>query len=220
MKNLLAVLLLAILTCPVMAQTEPFKGGPGGGQAAVTSSPIPLPVELVALSGARKADNQVQLRWTTASERDNAGFEVWRMEAADSWYKIGFVRGKGTSYAANQYSFLDTAPLSATAYYRLKQLDNDGKSTFSKIIAVIGAPQQTQATAWPIPAQSVVTVKAANPEAPALLKLYSAERHLHVQRSFENSMQLDLSQLSDGVYLLHVVQANQNPTVIKLIKAE
>jgi len=101
-----------------------------------------LPVELVAFT-ARNTAEGVQLAWRTASEQNNAGFEVQRRsEKASEWQVLGFVRGAGTTTEAQSYSFLDNSAV-GKVQYRLKQIDFDGQFEYSNIIEVdAGAPKQ------------------------------------------------------------------------------
>jgi hypothetical protein len=101
-----------------------------------------LPVELVAFT-ARNTAEGVQLAWRTASEQNNAGFEVQRRsEKASEWQVLGFVRGAGTTAEAQSYTFLDKSA-SGKVQYRLKQIDFDGQFEYSNIIEVdAGAPKQ------------------------------------------------------------------------------
>ncbi len=93
-----------------------------------------LPVELTHF-GFRKVDVGIELRWTTASELNNAGFEVERKSEGATWNTLGFVRGNGTTTEAQSYSFLDRTA-SGKVQYRLKQLDFDGQFEYSPIIEV------------------------------------------------------------------------------------
>lgn len=104
----------------------------------------PVPVELSSLS-ANAAGNLVVLRWITASEINNVGFEVQRKslnqipsleEDIVDWGKIGFVNGIGTSTHTKEYSFVDAVPKYGKYSYRLKQLDLNGDESFSKEVNV------------------------------------------------------------------------------------
>ncbi|NUN68482.1 MAG: T9SS type A sorting domain-containing protein, partial [Bacteroidetes bacterium] len=79
----------------------------------------------------------VKLSWTTASEQNNLGFEVQRSVAGGSFNKIAFVDGHGTTNAPQSYSYVD-ASAAAKASYRLKQIDRDGKFTYSQTVEVNG----------------------------------------------------------------------------------
>jgi len=99
----------------------------------------PLPVELVSFEGFYTEDG-VLLRWETATEVNNYGFEVQKSEDRiqnSEWTNIGFVLGHGTTNSPKQYSFTDTElPDANEVSYRLKQIDNDGTFAYSKTITV------------------------------------------------------------------------------------
>ncbi len=95
-----------------------------------------LPVELTAFEGMFK-NGEVHLSWRTASELNNAGFEVERSLDRENFAQIGFVRGAGTTSEAQSYSFVDRGSFNAEkVYYRLKQVDFDGRFEYSPIIEV------------------------------------------------------------------------------------
>jgi photosystem II stability/assembly factor-like uncharacterized protein len=92
----------------------------------------PLPVELVSFTAASQGD-KVLLKWKTASEINNYGFDVERSNDGNEFVKVGFVQGSGNSNSPKQYQFTDTY-VNGFLKYRLKQIDNDGSSTYSDII--------------------------------------------------------------------------------------
>jgi hypothetical protein len=102
------------------------------------------PVELSAFT-AEPTGSGVELKWTTASEKNNYGFEVERRLGRGEtetgrlgdWEKIGFVPGHGTTTATQHYRFSDkdVAGHSSLAY-RLKQVDTDGKFEYSATVTV------------------------------------------------------------------------------------
>lgn len=103
---------------------------------------VTIPVELVSLK-ADVINNTVRLSWITASELNNLGFEIERASTShlQGWMKIGFVDGNGTTTSTHSYSFTDANVSNGTYYYRLRQIDLDGSSTYSQIINVeIGVP--------------------------------------------------------------------------------
>ncbi|MFZ4620327.1 MAG: T9SS type A sorting domain-containing protein [Bacteroidota bacterium] len=95
------------------------------------NSSNPLPVELVAFTAAT-LKNTVELRWSTATEVNNAGFDVEKM-VNGSWSKLGFVEGNGNSNVQHSYSFVDAAARGRESY-RLKQMDRDGRFTYSSVV--------------------------------------------------------------------------------------
>jgi serine protease AprX len=96
---------------------------------------FPTPVELQSFS-AIVMNGKVNLEWTTATEKNNRGFEIEK-KSADSDYKtIGFVHGSGTVATPNHYSFIDRNSTGGFFTYRLKQIDFNGEFTYSNEVAV------------------------------------------------------------------------------------
>jgi hypothetical protein len=94
-----------------------------------------VPVELFSFIGETNGE-QVVLRWSTASETNNYGFDIFRSKENQSWEKIGFIPGHGTSTELNNYSYEEkTKP--GEYYYKLKQIDTDNSFHFSNSIRVI-----------------------------------------------------------------------------------
>lgn len=108
------------------------EGFSGFSEFSLSSeSDNPLPVELTAFTGNATASG-VRLTWQTASERNNAGFEVRRSENDDEFVTIASyqfspeLRGKGTSSSTTNYAFLDATVEAGKRYtYRLRSVDVD-----------------------------------------------------------------------------------------------
>lgn len=109
----------------------------------VFGSESAFPVELSSFS-AVKSDNKVVLNWVTATELNNNCFEIERKISENNWEKIGTVAGFGNSNSTKEYNFTDNQiSLSGKYVYRLKQIDNDGKFTYSNVIEVlVEAPKE------------------------------------------------------------------------------
>ena len=132
-----------------------------------TSWNSPLPVELTSLTASEMA-NGVNLKWNTATEINNYGFEVQRKNgSSDVWNKITFVKGNGNSNSPKAYSFIDKNVNSGKYYYRLKQIDFDGKSSFSKVVEInISTPEAYKLNQnYPNPFNPVTTIKYEIPKA-------------------------------------------------------
>jgi len=118
----------------------------------------PLPVTLTSF-GAAPQGLGVAVNWATASEQRNAGFEVQRSADGTSFTTLATVAGVGTTQNAHTYSYFDAAPLRATAYYRLKQLDTDGAFAYSPVVAVQATATSTAALSiYPNPTTDRATV--------------------------------------------------------------
>lgn len=94
----------------------------------------PLPVELTEFSITRNG-NRVHLQWQTASELNNAGFEIQQKPAdVEDFEAIAFVNGAGTTNEPQTYTFSTEALLSGSYIFRLKQVDFDGTFAYSDAI--------------------------------------------------------------------------------------
>ncbi|GBD88474.1 hypothetical protein BMS3Abin03_02410 [bacterium BMS3Abin03] len=95
-----------------------------------------VPVELMYFKG-EALDHQIKLSWSTATEKNNYGFEVHRLNNNNNtWQKIGFIPGQGTTAEQHKYSFVDETIKPGIYHYRLKQVDYNGIYEYSKIIGV------------------------------------------------------------------------------------
>jgi hypothetical protein len=109
----------------------------------VKSSPMPLPVELTAFTGTVDANNLATLRWTTASERNSAYFALERSTNGTTFIEADRVAAATTSIQTLAYQWPDPQRLLRTTYYRLRQVDNDGKVYYSRVVML--APVQSVA---------------------------------------------------------------------------
>ena len=109
-----------------------------GAGCTVGGSEIPVPVELTSFTAALN-NKAVVLNWNTATEVNNYGFEVQKLvdgSKKTEWNTIGFVRGNGNSNSPKSYSFIDDKINAGKYSYRLKQIDNDGRFEYSKVVEV------------------------------------------------------------------------------------
>ncbi len=120
---------------------------------------VPLPVELTDIV-ADVANNDIIVKWTTATEIDNEGFEVMRSASLDKDFeKIGWVAGKGNSSVPVSYLFTDDGVLPGiTYYYRLKQMDFDGHFEYSDIVNAKVDSKEISMNLSPNPTSSLLNV--------------------------------------------------------------
>ncbi len=104
-----------------------------------------LPVELTSFTAAQ-VNNQVNLKWNTATEINNRGFEIERRTDKAKWGVVGFESGNGTTTESKSYAYSDDISnvKSSKIYYRLKQIDLDGTFSYSSEIevSVVNIPEQ------------------------------------------------------------------------------
>lgn len=99
--------------------------------------PANIPVELSSFNAIVSKQN-INLSWTTTTEKNNFGFEIERTKSSQNndWQKIGFVEGIGTTTEKQNYSYTDKNLPEGKYFYRLKQIDYDGKFEYSNIVEV------------------------------------------------------------------------------------
>jgi hypothetical protein len=137
---------------------------------AQTSPVGSLPIELLSFEAERADRQTVDLRWETAVEINNQGFEIERLlEGQTDFVTVGHIAGKGNAVANNNaYYHIDPNSFTGMSYYRLKQIDNDGSSSYSPIRAVAGltAPSGEGMTVFPNPSNGALNVQILDPIAP------------------------------------------------------
>jgi autotransporter-associated beta strand protein len=124
----------------------------------VSQAGLPLSVELQNISVQAKGNTSL-VSWQTASEKDNAVFQIERAANATDFSPIGEVKGAGNSAAAKNYTFTDVAPLSGVNYYRLKAVDYNGAATLSKVVSVnFSGKNDGKIAVYPNPTHDVLRV--------------------------------------------------------------
>lgn len=123
-----------------------------GGPLEMAINNIPaviiLPIELIDFY-AKPYDNYIALNWQTALELNNHYMAVERSSDGRTFAEIGRVGGAGTVYEMQTYTFADERPMHGINYYRLRQVDYDGTSTYHKVIAVPFGKQRESANIYP-----------------------------------------------------------------------
>jgi hypothetical protein len=175
-------------------------GGPGSA----------LPVQLVEFKAVlQKSD--VKLDWSTASEKNNDHFVVERSHDGKTFSEIGKVKGKGTVSTKQMYTFTDFAATESRAdvlYYRIKQVDTNGKKSYSKIRSVAINPESIYAVKlFPNPAQDYLTV-----EVPGLTQLQVADSRgaMVLQQTVSASTVINTSRWAKGIYVFHFFDGKQS----------
>jgi hypothetical protein len=131
------------------------------------SVPSLLPVSWVSFSGEMRGSKNI-LKWTTANEQNSKGFEIQRSADGGKFTTIGFVSSQannGNSTKDLSYSYEDGAPIQGNNYYRLSQVDKDGKSSLSKTLLLKATEvlKAVIANLYPNPVRSVVNISVNSP---------------------------------------------------------
>jgi hypothetical protein len=136
----------------------------GTGNRVMTSPDAVLPVELLSFTGKHTEGGNL-LTWATANEVNNKGFQIERAPqppkgASPTWEAVGIVNAKGK---AATYEFTDKAPFGGWGLYRLRQIDNDGKETLSKVISIAAVETRHALSLHPNPVSNTLTIEFDSP---------------------------------------------------------
>ena len=166
----------------------------------------PLPVELIEFTAEAK-DDHVEIRWTTASELNNAAFALERSADAVTFETLISVPGAGNSNVTRQYVHLDKLPLQGVSYYRLKQIDFDGKFKYSEIRPVNFLNQEKLKLNYWTVENGQLHLNLNSSEDQIEVVIYDLSGRKVYQSTYpNNSIQyvIDLSNTSNGAYLISI----------------
>ncbi|MDQ3277390.1 MAG: T9SS type A sorting domain-containing protein, partial [Bacteroidota bacterium] len=177
-----------------------------------TFSQIALPVTFMRFE-AKGFGSSVLLSWQVAGEQNVARYEVERSEDGRSFRPIGQIQ----SHGKDTYTFSDNAPLK-TAYYRIKNVDNDGGFKYSGIARMVGGKSAIVLRAFPQPVTSGLTLQHPTVEGKTVVSLTTAEgRVVKSVQPATGSMQttVDMSSLAKGLYFVRIQEENGQTQTLK-----
>ena len=188
-----------------------------------------LPVTITNFKG-DKLSNTNKLSWTTLTEVNNAGFEIERSIDGTNFSSIGFIASAaltGNSSNALTYTFNDTKGFVSNSYYRLKQLDKDGKFAYSTIVLLKAnkVKELNITQIYPNPTRAMLHVAIESPNNDKLSLMVTDVAGKTVLQKLQsitmgnNIIQLATNGLAAGSYFIKIVCANGCETLpIKFVK--
>lgn len=179
---------------------------------------LPVPVELTAFTAEASVDGVI-LRWTTATELNNHGFEIEKSADGTEFFTIAFVPGAGTTTETKNYSYTDEVGYKGgeTFYYRLKQVDLDGRIQYSNIAEVVfDVPKDfVLHQNYPNPFNPSTTIKFAVPKSSLVnIKVYDLTGQEvsvlvnEVKEAGTYEIKFDARSLASGIYLYRMTAEN------------
>ncbi len=182
-----------------------------------------LPVGITQFTGEQQGSKNV-LKWITATEQNNKGFEIQRSVDGSNFSSIGFVISKAVpgSSASTNYSFDDAKPFANNNYYRLKQIDKDGKETYTNIVSLKGQRPSTLQLSrlYPNPASasiSLIVTAPANDKISIVVTDFAGRIVMQKTSAIlagDNKLSLNIAQLSAGSYMIKAISENGSETSI------
>lgn len=178
----------------------------GSGTTAVA-----LPVTFMDFT-AKNERNIIKLQWGTAQESNSSHFEIQKNAHSNTqdFITTGIVDAAGESLLPKQYSYIDDSPFEGTTYYRLKQVDKDGRYMYSKIISVKYEPKGLiRKLLNPVQQGLFIELASFNSAAQKEWKLYDMNGKL-IHRETFNSQTIygTMPAVSAGVYILEIRMGN------------
>ncbi|RZK45567.1 MAG: T9SS type A sorting domain-containing protein, partial [Pedobacter sp.] len=174
----------------------------------------PLPVSLIDFKGEQSGSSN-RLIWSTATENNNRGFNIERSADGKNFSSIGFVASKadnGNSTAVLNYELTDQKPFAGNSYYRLKQIDRDGKVAYSKLV-LLGrkVAELSLSSVYPNPSVNEMTVVINSPKQEKItLVVTELSGKIVMERSMviatgANQPVINVGRLSAGTYIIRAI---------------
>lgn len=184
-----------------------------------SSSTNILPVKLTSFTATAKA-NTIGLNWETASEINNRGFGVEKSSDGRTWTEMTFVNAAASNSNGAKYAAVDMSPIQGMNFYRLRQVDLDGKFTFSAVRQVnFNGKDQQEITVYPNPSRGFVNVLASKSNTPvqySITNMSGKSVQSGVLRADGTVNTLNIQTLPAGIYMIQVRDEN-GPRTSKLV---
>ncbi len=173
-----------------------------------------LPVELTNFEG-RFDGSLVRLNWKTASELNNQEFSIERSKDGMEFRQLFTVAGAGTKKSASYYEAIDKQPLVGAAYYRLRQIDFDGQSTFSNVVKVEAhSLEDAQVKVFPNPASNGnfnVDLERFHPNAEVMISIIDLVGHVRSRTILKTN---------EAGYVTHSFHVEESGVLVILVSTE
>lgn len=148
----------------------------------------------------------VSIKWTTASETNNDFFTIERSNDAIHFEEIIYRSGGGNSSVERDYFEVDSKPLNGISYYRLKQTDFDGKSTYSSTVSVQSYSKNNEFTVYPNPSSGIYNLlfNESYDELKQINVFDYTGRIVFKSETVSNYFYLDICKQPNGIYFIEI----------------
>lgn len=174
-----------------------------GGDAAV-----PLPLTWQSFGCNNTANGNAELNWSTAMESNTDKFLIERSIGEEEFTPIGELPAAGFSITTRHYYFEDTFVTGDNTYYRIKQIDRDGKFSYSEVCKVENALKSALGI-YPNPCMDFLQITGVDNLKNAEYKIYNATGMLMDIGKPDNTQKLSVAHLPEGIYILKIISAGR-----------
>jgi len=184
----------------------------GGGFAPMSVLPVTFVNFYVSIE-----NEKVKISWSTATETNNKQFEIERSIDGINWSAIAVVAAVGNSNSVNNYSYTDKKINATLTYYRIKQVDLDGRATYTSVKSVSGG--KTNSTDITVSRGNNISIAFSNVQLNVVVKIWTANGQAMHQQSFNQSAYISfrLNNAIPGVYVVQVIDSNNKSESKKII---
>ena len=178
-----------------------------------------FPVEFGEIKAARSG-SEVQLNWSTLSEASSDYFAIERSDKGYGFEEVGRVKAAGISAVPKDYRFNDSEAPGSKLYYRIRQVDYDGKSIYSNVVNVMSyEPRLVISGLYPNPAQDKINLDVDLPEGGSLqLQVLNIQGQVLEEKNFTLTkgaftLEMSLEKLPAGAYFLNCQYGKEKETL-------
>lgn len=200
--------------------TSPTGAGGSSGLGIQTISIMTqvLPVKFLSFKVAKYDNSSVLITWQTATEQDNDYFAVEKSSDGITFTEFTRINGKGTSGNVSSYKTMDFQPLIGNNYYRIRQTDKDGSSTYTPVSTIQFSAVGTSISVFPNPTSSVITLQT-EPSVNSRYQLSDLKGNVIENKQISSGrMQINVSQLPAAIYTLNIIRDNKIVETYKITK--
>lgn len=169
-----------------------------------------LPVKLLSFTGQLNTDNSATINWKTTNEINHSHFEIERSSNGNNFTKAGFVNGTSNPHATQNYEFRDIQKITDVAFYRLRQVDRDGRFEFSHTIQVKNTGNKN-ISIYPNPVINELYINCRNQT--INYRIINSSGQIVLSGATIPGKAIQLHELQKGLYFIHSVSG-----VLKFVK--
>jgi len=146
----------------------------------------------------RSVDKKAEITFSTAQQTNNSHFDIEHSRDGQSFNSIGRLEGEGNESIESDYAYIHNTPAEGLNYYRVKQVDFDGKYSYSVIASLVCSEGKVRA--YPNPVDDILTISSSSEGS---LTIFSQVwQEVGTYPVVEGKTEVDMSQLGSGIYFL------------------